>query len=196
MRRISISLSLSFSSHSPFSRTAVILAPIFSPVLFCDVVESIYRGYPRPPGPVFSSFFRQARFARKWGAATRGARGPYQPLLLDCGKPQPGYERGDLIKTKTERTEENNWSAFVWIAGERTTLPKEFLLSRYLWPLLWSHGATDLWRPLSSYFATSSMFVLYVAWTILWTSWLVASLTCLDQLCLGLYKLIIIFCCT
>lgn len=54
-------------------------------------------------------------------------------------------------KDQTERTEENNWSAFVWIAGERTTLPKEFLLSRYLWPLLWSHGATDLWRPLSSY---------------------------------------------
>lgn len=72
MRRISISLSLSHSSHSPFSRTAVILAPIFSPVLFCDVVESIYRGYPRPPDPVFSSFFRQARFARKWGAATGG----------------------------------------------------------------------------------------------------------------------------
>lgn len=41
-------------------------------------------------------------------------------VFPNCGKPpfpvDPGYER-DLIKTKRERTGENNWSAFVWIAG-------------------------------------------------------------------------------
>lgn len=86
--------------------------------------------------PLRSSFFRQARSAR----ASKGwlGVGPYQPLLSpDCGKPRLRLRERRFDKDRTERTEENNWSAFVWIAGERTTLPKEFLLSRYLWPLLW-----------------------------------------------------------
>lgn len=136
-------------------RTTVIFALIFSPVLFCDVVESIYRGFscprarPARPSVLFSSSAIRAQ-----------VRGPYRPRLPNCGKPPTRLRERRFDKDRTERTEENNWSAFVWIAGERTTLPKEFLLSRYLWPLLWSHGATDFRRLLSSYRAT---FILHVA---------------------------------
>lgn len=96
---------------------------------------------------VFSSFFRQVRSARKWGATAGGEEdGTLSAASPRLRKTPTRLRERRFDKDQTERTEENNWSAFVWIAGERTTLPKEFLLSRYLWPLLWSN------RPLATAF--------------------------------------------
>lgn len=57
-----------------------------------------------PPTPGSSSrpFFvkHDPRASEKLLPGREGRVGPYRSLLLDCGKPQPGYGRGDLIKTK------------------------------------------------------------------------------------------------
>lgn len=128
MRRISISLSLAFSSHSAFSQTAVILAPppppIFPPALFCDVVESIYRGFPRPSARLlvlFSSSTIRAQ-VRSYCRGGSGV-GPYRSLLLVCGKPQPGYGREDLIKTKRNEPRKTTGVHLSRSRGNGLTLP-------------------------------------------------------------------------
>jgi len=81
------------------------------PVLFCDVVESIYRGFsclqarPARPSVLFPSSAIRAQ-----------VRGPYRPRLPNCGKPPTRLRERRFDKDRTERAGENNWSAFVWIA--------------------------------------------------------------------------------
>lgn len=113
-------------SHTSFPRTTVILALIIPSVLFCDVVESIYRGFSYLRARSLVLFSRQARSARKWGDLIGR-------VSQTAESTRPGYGRGDLIKT--ERNEPGKTTG-VHLSGSRTTLPKEFLLSRYLWPLL------------------------------------------------------------
>jgi len=102
-------LSLSFLpfSHTLLSRTTVILALIFSPVLFCDVVESIYRGFSCPSAPARPSVLFSS------SAIRAQVRGPYRPRLPNCGKPPDRQRERRFDKDRTERSGENNWSAFV-----------------------------------------------------------------------------------
>jgi len=108
--------SLTFSSHTPPPRTTAL---IFPPILFCDVVESIYRGYPCPrrdPPPARFVLFSSSTIhvARESGTLSAASS------RLRKAPTRPRERRFD--KDQTERTEENNWSAFVWIAGERGLL--------------------------------------------------------------------------
>lgn len=95
-------------SRTSFPRTTVILALIIPSVLFCDVVESIYRG--------FSCLRARSLVLFSSSAIRAQARGPYRPRLPNCGKPPTRLRERRFDKDRTERTGENNWSAFVWIA--------------------------------------------------------------------------------
>lgn len=113
-KNLYLSLSFSFSSRSPFSRTAIIFTPIFPPVLFCDVVESIYRGFPRLPARLlvlFSSSTIRAQVRSYCRGGEEGGTLSAASLRLRKTPTQLRERRFD--KDQTERTEENNWSAFV-----------------------------------------------------------------------------------
>lgn len=139
-----------------------------------------------PPTPASSSrpFFvkydpRASEELLPEGEGKGGRRvGPYRPLLLDCGKPRPGYGREDLIKTKRN---EPRKTTGVHLSESRGSGLLFLRSSFYLAISGLCFGPTDLWRPLSSYLTTPSMFVLYAAWTILSTFRFVASLIWLDN---------------
>lgn len=100
-KNLYLSVSLSFFSHSPFSRTAVIFAPSSLPFCFATWWKVFIVASPDSPARLLVLFSSSTIRAQVRSHCRGGSRvGPYRPLLLDCGKPRPGYEREDLIKTK------------------------------------------------------------------------------------------------